>query len=213
MRCRGNSEIQISDVDCAMFTGLVEALGTVRAATPDGPGRLLEIAQAGIAPELKLGESVAVNGVCLTVTATTHDTFRLQAGPETLRLTNLGELQPGAFVNLERSLKVGDRLGGHIVQGHIDGLARIDKRERQGDWETIWFSCQPELCRQMVRKGSVAVDGISLTLVDVTGTGFSVALIPHTLAVTTLGFKKPGDTVNLETDLFAKYVAKAMEAL
>jgi riboflavin synthase len=200
-------------VDFAMFTGLVEALGKVRAVTPDGTGRLLEIAQASIAPELTLGESVAVSGVCLTVTATKDETFTCQVGPETLRLTNLGELQPGAVVNLERSLRVGDRLGGHIVQGHIDGLGRIDKRERQGDWETIWFSCPPELCRQMVRKGSVAVDGISLTLVDVTGTGFSVALIPHTLAVTTLGFKKPGDTVNLETDLFAKYVAKAMEAL
>jgi riboflavin synthase len=200
-------------VDFAMFTGLVEALGKVRAVTPDGTGRLLEIAQASIAPELTLGESVAVSGVCLTVTATKDETFTCQVGPETLRLTNLGELQPGAVVNLERSLRVGDRLGGHIVQGHIDGLGRIDKREWQGDWETIWFSCPPELCRQMVRKGSVAVDGISLTLVDVTGTGFSVALIPHTLAVTTLGFKKPGDTVNLETDLFAKYVAKAMEAL
>jgi riboflavin synthase len=200
-------------VDFAMFTGLVEALGKVRAVTPDGTGRLLEIAQASIAPELTLGESVAVSGVCLTVTATKDETFTCQVGPETLRLTNLGELQPGAVVNLERSLRVGDRLGGHIVQGHIDGLGRIDKRERQGDWETIWFSCPPELCRQMVRKGSVAVDGISLTLQGVTGSGFSVALIPHTLAVTTLGFKKPGDTVNLETDLFAKYVAKAMEAL
>lgn len=193
-----------------MFTGLVETLATVRTVIPDGPGCILEIEEPRLAPELMLGESVAVNGVCLTVVARDAQTFRFQAGPETLRLTDLGELRPGDRVNLERSLRVGDRLGGHIVQGHVDGLGRLDKRERQGDWELLYFSCPPELTRQMVRKGSIAVDGISLTLVDVTLTGFSVALIPHTLAVTTLGFKQPPQTVNLETDLFAKYVAKCL---
>ena len=196
-----------------MFTGLVEALGTVRASHPDGPGRLLEIAEPRIAVELSLGESVAVNGVCLTVVELAAETFRFQAGPETLSLTNLGALQVGDKVNLERSLKVGDRLGGHIVQGHVDGLGRIEKRVREGDWEMISFSCPAELTAQMVRKGSIAVDGISLTLIEVTKTGFSVALIPHTLAVTTLGFKQPGATVNLETDLFAKYVAKYLESV
>jgi len=196
-----------------MFTGLVEALGTVRAVQPAGASRDLVIAEPRLASELAIGESIAINGCCLTVVEQTREAFRVQAGPETLRLTNLGELQPGDRVNLERAVAVGDRLGGHIVQGHVDGLGRIARRERQGDWETIWFDCPPELARQMVRKGSVAVDGISLTLVDVLPAGFSVALIPHTLAVTTLGFKQPPATVNLETDLFAKYVAKCLESL
>ena len=196
-----------------MFTGLVEALGTVHVIRADGQGRHLQIAEARLAPELTRGESVAVNGVCLTVVDKSEQTFRFEVGPETLRLTNLGQLEPGNRVNLERSLKAGDRLGGHIVQGHVDGLGLMVRRVRNGAWETIWFSCPAELTRQMVRKGSVTVDGVSLTLVDVTATGFSIALIPHTLAVTTLGFKKAGDSVNLETDLFAKYVAKYMEAL
>jgi riboflavin synthase len=195
-----------------MFTGLVEALGTVAAITTDGPGRLLEIAEPRLAPELARGESVAVNGVCLTVVETAAATFRFQAGPETLRLTNLGELQAGSRVNLERSLRLSDRLGGHMVQGHCDGVGRVERRERQGDWEMIWFSCPAELTRHMVHKGSIAVDGISLTLVDVTGAGFSVALIPHTLAVTTLGVKNRGDAVNLEADLIGKYVAKWLES-
>ncbi len=196
-----------------MFTGLVEALGKVCSITTNGPGKLLEIAEASMAQELVLGESVAVNGVCLTVVDANKQSFRFQVGPETLRLTNLGELLPAQLVNLERSLRVGDRLGGHIVQGHVDGLGQIQSRDRQGEWEMIWFSCPAMLARQMVPKGSIAIDGISLTLVDVNATGFSVALIPHTLAVTTLGFKQPGATVNLETDLFGKYVAKYLEGI
>jgi riboflavin synthase len=195
-----------------MFTGLVEALGRVHAIVPDGPGRLLEIAEPRLAADLAMGESVAVNGACLTVVDKSQDTFRFQVGPETLRLTNLGELQPASSVNLERSLKAGDRLGGHIVQGHVDGLGRMEERLRDGEWELMRFSCAGELTRQMVKKGSIAVDGVSLTLVDVSPTGFSVALIPHTLAVTTLGVRQPGDSVNLETDLFAKYVQKALES-
>src|SRR5207237_6718156 len=123
----------------------------------------------------------------------------------------LGELAPGDGVNLERSVRVGDRLGGHFVQGHVDGLGRIAERLRQGEWETVWFSCPAELAAQMVPKGSVAVDGVSLTLVDVAADRFSAALIPHTLAATTLGFKRPGAAVNLETDLIGKYVSKWME--
>jgi riboflavin synthase len=191
-----------------MFTGLVEALGTVKALTAAEAGRLLVIAEPRIAPQLAVGESVAVNGACLTVVEKTQETFSFQVGPETLRCTNLGELAPGARVNLERAVAVGDRLGGHIVQGHIDGLGQIASRQRQGDWDLVWFHCPPELARQMVPKGSVAVDGISLTLVDVSATGFSVALIPHTLKETTLGFKEPPASVNLETDLLAKYVWK-----
>ena len=193
-----------------MFTGLVEALGTVRRLESAGDGRLLTLAEPALAPQLSLGESVAVNGACLTVVRRDAETFDFQAGPETLKRTNLGELQPGDRVNLERALRVGDRLGGHLVQGHIDGLGRIASRQRQGDWEVVWFRCPEELAAQMVSKGSVAVDGVSLTLVDVTRDGFSVALIPHTLAQTTLGFKRPGAAVNLETDLLAKYVWKCL---
>lgn len=192
-----------------MFTGLVEVLGTVRQVLVDEAGRTLVVA-APFCAELAVGESVAVNGACLTVVERTAETCSFQAGPETLRRTNLGELAAGDRVNLERSLRLNDRLGGHLVQGHIDAVGHIAERQRRGDWETVWFSCPAELTRQMVSKGSVAVDGVSLTLVDVAADRFSVALIPHTLALTTLGFKKPGAAVNLETDLLAKYVAKAL---
>ena len=183
-----------------MFTGLVEALGTVRELTADGAGRVLTLS-APFAAQLALGESVAVNGTCLTVVAHDTATCRFEVGPETLRRTNLGEL------------RVGDRLGGHWVQGHIDGVGRIERRAPDGPWLGVWFSCPPELAAQMVPKGSVAVDGVSLTLVEVTAGGFSVALIPHTLDHTTLGFKRPGDAVNLETDILAKYVWKCLENL
>src|SRR5437870_72024 len=139
-----------------MFTGLVEVLGTVRQVHAEGPGRRLVVAAPAFAPELALGESVAGNGACLTVVAYDGGTASFQAGPETLRRTNLGELAPGDCVNLERSLRVGDRLGGHFVQGHVDGLGRIAERVRQGEWETVWFSCPAELAAQMVPKGSVA---------------------------------------------------------
>ena len=132
-----------------------------------------------------------------------------KSGPETLLKTNLGELAAGDRVNLERSLRVGDRLGGHFVQGHVDAVGSIDRRDRNGDWEDVWFRCPAELTRLMVPKGSIAVDGISLTLVNVESERFSVMLIPHTQAVTTLGFKKPGDAVNLEADMLAKHVAQA----
>ena len=193
-----------------MFTGLVEALGTVRELTADGAGRVLTLS-APFAAQLALGESVAVNGTCLTVVAHDAATCRFEVGPETLRRTNLGELRVGDRVNLERSLRVGDRLGGHWVQGHIDGVGRIERRVPDGPWLGVWFSCPVELAAQMVPKGSVAVDGVSLTLVEVTAGGFSVALIPHTLDHTTLGFKRPGDAVNLETDILAKYVWKCLE--
>jgi riboflavin synthase len=195
-----------------MFTGLVETLGTVCELLPAEAGRELRIEAATLAPELVLGESVAINGVCLTVVEVAGSTFRFQVGPETLQRTNLGQLQPGDRVNLERSLRLSDRLGGHLVQGHIDGIGTITQHIRSGEWLTVWFQCAPALALQMVTKGSVAVDGISLTVVDVTSDSFSVALIPHTLSVTTLGFKGPGATVNLETDLLAKYVARMLQA-
>jgi riboflavin synthase len=193
-----------------MFTGLIETLGTVQRAESEGAGRRLVVLGPDLAPEMSVGDSLAVNGACLTVVENLGDQLHFQAGPETLAKTNLGELKPGDAVNLERPLAVSDRLDGHFVQGHVDGLGRIVQRIKEGEWELVWFSCSTELADQMVKKGSVAVDGISLTLVDVQADRFSVALIPHTLEHTTLGRKGIGASVNIETDLLAKYVQKAI---
>jgi riboflavin synthase len=196
-----------------MFTGLVEKLGTVREIVPEGSGTRLSIEAGELAGQTVLGESVAINGACLTVVSRDTTSFAFQAGPETLARTNLGPLKPGDRVNLERSLQVGDRLGGHIVQGHVDAVGAVDARRPDGEWLTMWFRCPGWLTAEMVSKGSIAVDGVSLTLVDVEPDRFSVALIPHTLAMTTLGFKQPGDAVNLETDIFGKYVIKYLRNL
>jgi riboflavin synthase len=192
-----------------MFTGLVEALGTVAELRREGAGQRLAVAAPEIIDGMQIGDSVAINGCCLTVVSLVADRGRaeFEAGPETLRKTNLGTLQVGDRVNLERALLPTTRLGGHLMQGHVDGVGTIRERSRQGEWETVWFHAG-ELARQMVPKGSVAVDGISLTVVDVTEDQFSVALIPHTLAVTTLGWKRAGSVVNLETDILGKYVLK-----
>lgn len=192
-----------------MFTGLVEILGTVTRVADTGAGRRLTISDR-MASTLAVGESVAVNGACLTVVGLRGDEFDFDVGPETLIKTDLGALKAGDRVNLERSLRVGDRLGGHFVQGHVDGVGTIDARTRQGEWEDVWFCCPAELTRLMVPKGSIAVDGVSLTLVNVDADRFSVMLIPHTQVMTTLGFKQPGDPVNIETDMLAKHVAKLL---
>ena len=155
-----------------------------------------------------MADSISVNGCCLTVIERHGDTFGFQAGPETLARTNLGELKPGSPVNLERALAVGDRLGGHFVSGHIDGVGTLLSRDDYGEWSTFWFSVPRSLAVQMASKGSIAVDGVSLTIVDSQPDRFSVALIPYTLAVTTLGRLQPGGKVNLETDLLAKYVQR-----
>ena len=194
-----------------MFTGLVEVLGVVRDFVSEGAGGRLTVVAPSIAAELNLGQSVAVNGACLTVVARDAESCSFELGPETLRRTNLGELRVGDRVNLERSLRLSDRLGGHLVQGHVDGVGEVAERLTEGDWVTVWFRCSPDLAAQMVPKGSVTVDGVSLTVVEVGADRFSVALIPHTLAHTTLGFKGPGAAVNLETDLLAKYVWKCLE--
>jgi riboflavin synthase len=194
-----------------MFTGLVEALGRVERIEPDADGGRRLTIHAPLAVELAIGESVSVSGACLTVVACDSETFQVQAGPETLRKTTFESLRAGDPVNLERSLQFGDRLGGHLVQGHVDGVGRIVERIRHGDWETMWFESAADLVAPMVPKGSVAIDGVSLTLVDVTRDRFSVALIPHTLGATTLGVKPVGAGVNLETDLIGKYVTKWME--
>ncbi len=195
-----------------MFTGLVEALGVVRRIVRVGDGAEVFV-EAPFAAEATAGESIAINGACLTVVAREGQSLRFQAGFETLARTDLGELKPGDRVNLERALCFGDRLGGHLVTGHIDAVGRIAERVQHGEFELIWFACSREWTRQMVPKGSIAVDGISLTLVEVTADRFSVMLIPHTLSATTLGFKRVGDAVNLETDLLAKYVQKQLSAM
>jgi riboflavin synthase len=193
-----------------VFTGLVEVLGRVERVVEENAGRRFALRWPGLAEGLAIGESVAVNGCCLTVVAAEGERFEVQAGPETLARTNLGERQPGDAVNFERSLRVGDRLGGHFVQGHIDATATLRERRREGEWEFLTFTLDPAWMPLLVSKGSIAVDGVSLTLVDVWPDGFSIMLIPHTLAVTTLGVIKPGDRVNIETDILAKHVAKLL---
>ncbi len=189
-----------------MFTGLVQAKGAVSDLRPEGPGTRLTIASAEIAAAESIGASIAVNGCCLTVVELDGERMTFEAGPETLSRTNLGRLQRGDFVNLERSLRMGDPLGGHLVTGHVDAVGTVDARYDEAEWSTMWFRVPARLSPQIASKGSIAVDGVSLTLVDVEPERFSVQLIPHTLAVTTLGGRRAGDEVNIETDLIAKYV-------
>jgi riboflavin synthase len=195
-----------------MFTGLVESLASVVERIAEPPGMRLVVREPVIAAETQVGDSICVNGCCLTVVAVGNDTLAFQAGEETLRRTNLGRQGPNSKVNLERSLRLGDRLGGHFVTGHVDGTGTLVERRDDGPWATCWFTAEPRLIRQMASKGSIAVDGVSLTLVDVRLDRFSVALIPHTLSVTTLGLLAVGDVVNLETDLLAKYVESQLGA-
>jgi riboflavin synthase len=161
---------------------------------------------------LGLGDSVSINGCCLTVVAQDGSIAAFQAGTETLSKTNLGRLAEGSPVNLERSLPVDGRLGGHFVQGHVDGVGQVALIDRDGDWITMWFQVPETLAKYLVAKGSVAVDGISLTVVDVESDRFSVALIPHTLEVTTLGIRNVDDPVNIETDILGKYVERLLAA-
>jgi riboflavin synthase len=195
-----------------MFSGIVEALGRVAEVRAEPPGCRLIVRHEKIAAETAVADSISINGCCLTVVAVERDTMAFQAGPETLARTNLGQLRPGSPVNLERALRVGGRLGGHFVSGHIDGTGNLARRLDHGDWSTFWFSLPTALSRQMASKGSIAVDGVSLTIVDSLPDRFSVALIPYTLAVTTLGPLEVGGTVNLETDILAKYVQRLVEA-
>ena len=195
-----------------MFSGIVEALGRVTAIISEPPGCRLIIEEATIAPTIKVADSVSVNGCCLTVVEQTDRTFAFQAGPETLARTNLGQLVEGSPVNLERALALGDRLGGHFVSGHIDGQAELIRIDNHGDWEDHYYRVSEDLAAHLASKGSVAVDGVSLTLVKCERDMFSVALIPYTLKVTTLGSRNVGDNVNIETDILAKYVQRLIEA-
>ena len=196
-----------------MFTGIIEGTGTVARldAAADGSGARLEVEAPWLAGRLALGESVAVNGCCVTVAEATAAGFAADLVAETLRRTALGRLEPGAPVNLERPLALGGRLGGHLVQGHVDGVARVLDRTPVGDGEEVRVELPPELERYVVEKGSVAVDGVSLTVAGVGPGWFAVALVPHTLEVTTLGRRRPGDLVQLEVDVVAKYVERLVQ--
>ena len=196
-----------------MFTGLVEGLSTVTALVPDDVSLTLTIAAPADLPQadtVQLGDSIAINGCCLTVVKIDGRSWSFQAGSETLSRTNLGQLQVGDRVNIERSLQVGSRLGGHFVQGHVDALGKVSNVSSEGEWVHMTFRVPPALTRQMVEKGSVTVDGVSLTIVHVDADSFRVALIPHTLQVTTLGQRQVGAPVNIETDVIGKYIEKLM---
>ena len=197
-----------------MFTGLVEGLGKIVQLTKETAGiRLVVRPEEGSlsVAEVAIGDSISISGCCLTVVKIDGQDLEFEAGEETLSKTNLGELAVGHVVNLERSLAVGGRLGGHFVQGHVDGQADVDRIEQNGDWIDMWFQCPAHLTELMVPKGSITIDGISLTLVNVEDQRFSIALIPHTLQVTTLGKRSVGDAVNIEQDILGKYVQKLLQ--
>ena len=191
-----------------MFTGIVEELGTVEVIEDQGDAVRLSVRGPLVTTDAGLGDSIAVNGCCLTVVTNTEGVFTADVMHETLAKTSLGAFEPGTRVNLERAVTPATRLGGHIVQGHVDGTGTVISREPSEHWELVRISVPAELERYLVAKGSITVDGISLTVVDVADSAFTVSLIPETLARTTLGFKQPGDVVNLEADVIAKYVEK-----
>ncbi len=196
-----------------MFTGLVETLGSIVAIVDEPPGKRLIVDSGCVSQEAAIGDSISINGCCLTVVAVDGTKLAFEAGEETLSRTNLGELSAGSFVNLERSLAVGDRLGGHYVTGHIDAVGKLLERRDDPPWANLRFQMPPHLASQVAAKGSIAVDGISLTVVEADQDSFTVALIPHTLEVTTLGRCAVGDRINLETDVLAKYVERSLAAL
>jgi riboflavin synthase len=199
-----------------VFTGIVEELGEVVGIEPDGDLARIRVRGPQVTGQAARGDSIAINGVCLTVTATGNGEFSADVMGETLARSSLGSLQPGSAVNLERPLRPDGRFGGHIVQGHVDGIGRILTRTPASGWETVRISMPAELARYVVEKGSVAVDGISLTVSALGRDGedaqhwFEVSLIPETLQRTTLGSKQPGEVVNLEVDVIAKYVERLL---
>ena len=192
-----------------MFTGLVEEVGTIRSVVPVGEGARVTIEATTVLDDVEMGASIAVNGCCLTVVEWGDDWWAADAVPETMDRTNLGGLEPGDPVNLERPLAASGRYGGHVVQGHVDGTGEVQAIDELDDGSHRYtFSLPPELASYVVEKGSIAVDGISLTVAGVTPTSFSIAIIPHTHAVTAMGQRQVGDTVNLEADVLAKYVER-----
>jgi len=194
-----------------MFTGIIEELGTVRAFLPNAGGARIEIVAEQVLDDAERGASIAVNGCCLTVVELGADHWAADAVSETLDRTSLGGLRAGDPVNLERPVRLADRLGGHLVQGHVDAVGTVRERAPLPDGSTrMAFAAPDAVLRYVVEKGSIAVDGISLTVAAVGGDAFEIAVIPHTLAVTTLGARRAGDPVNLEVDVVAKYVERLL---
>ena len=196
-----------------MFTGLIETVGTLRRVDPRGPGvQLVIAAPASLVGELTLGESVAVDGACLTVIRTDGDAFVVDASAETMARTTLGERRIGDMLHLERALQLGGRLGGHIVAGHVDATGAVRSRAPLGEALELWFNAPDSVHRYLVDKGSITIDGVSLTVNSVDGTGFSVVLIPHTQSIVTLHQRQVGQRVNLEADVLGKYVERLLGA-
>ena len=195
-----------------MFTGIVESLGHVTSIDGDSSDARLTIADTVVTEDLTIGDSISVNGVCLTAVTVEPDSFTVQAVTETLRRTNLGQLETGSPVNLERAMPAAGRFDGHIVQGHVDGVGVIDAIAPEGDGQRWTIRAPEPLRRYIVEKGSITVNGVSLTVAGVEGVTFQIALIPHTLSVTTFGVAAVGDDVNLEVDILAKYIERLMES-
>lgn len=193
-----------------MFTGIIEETGRVASLEKASSSGRLEIMAELVTTDVQLGDSIAVNGVCLTVTSFSSTRFAVDVMAETLARSTLGELKPGDLVNLERALRLSDRLGGHLVQGHVDGTGILTAEQRVGIARVITIGASSDVLKYVVPKGSIAIDGISLTVVELMNDSFSVSLIPHTAALTTLGSKKPGDRVNLESDIIGRYVERLL---
>lgn len=194
-----------------MFTGIIEELGKIESLSTDIDSGRLKISSKKVLEDTNVGDSIAVNGVCLTVVDLGNDSFTADVMPETLRASNLGKLENGSLVNLERALSANGRFGGHIVSGHIDGIGYIESLREEGNATWVTISADPEILKYIVKKGSIAIDGISLTVADLTENTFSVSVIPHTGEETILLQKKVGDTVNLENDILGKYVERLLE--
>lgn len=194
-----------------MFTGIVEEMGAVISMEQTLHGTRLTILASAVLGDLKVGDSISINGTCLTVVTKGEQSFVVEVSPETLSVTTLGRLAGGAPVNLERAMKLNERIGGHLVAGHVDGVGAIRSRHQEGNAIIFVIEAPHEVLRFCVHKGSVTVDGISLTINDVTDRTFSVAVIPHTAAVTTLGLKQVNDPVNLESDLIGKFVERLLQ--
>lgn len=196
-----------------MFTGIIEEVGAVREIAPRGEALTLRVVASVVREDVKPSDSLAVNGTCLTVVEVADDALGFDVIPETLSKTALGALRPGDAVNLERALRVGDRLGGHFVQGHVDGVGRVVEVDAEGEWYTIWIAAPPMVRRYLIPHGSIAVNGVSLTVARLRDDVFAVGLIPHTLENTDLGLRRAGDPVNLEADMLGKYVDTLMAAV
>jgi len=194
-----------------MFTGLVEELGRVQSVEERPAGRRFWIGASRVLEDARVGDSISCSGCCLTAVAVEPGRFAVEAVPETLRLTTLADWRAGTAINLERSLRLSDRLGGHLVQGHVDGVGEVRARTPEGDGVRVTIAFPASLARFVAHKGSLAVDGVSLTVAGLTDSGCEIAYIPHTLAMTSAGTYAPGTRVNLEVDLLARYLARLLE--